>query len=239
MKSLNFLNAKQYCIGTDGSLFSLRTNSLMRGWLDVAGYKKYSITFDDGTRKEFPAHRLVALAYIDNPEDKEFVNHINGIKTDNRVENLEWVTASENNFHAYDTGLSLGKKPKADVPTLKGEYTESAIDYTEDDIRAVCELISKGYRDVDISRMLDFPRRPINLIRHNEFPSFKDIISEYDFNFCKEDRMSPEMVILICEELANGAKVMELSRKLGLNRKKIGNIHSRKTFKDISKSFKW
>lgn len=79
-------------------------------YLDVELCKK-------GTSQRYRIHRLVAEAFIPNPENKPQVNHINGNKQDNRVENLEWCTNGENQIHAFNTGLNYRKKygesPKA------------------------------------------------------------------------------------------------------------------------------
>ena len=75
----------------------------------------------------FSVHRLVALAFIDNPENKLQVNHINGIKHDNRIDNLEWCNQSENQIHAYVNKLqipSLHNRPNGEnqgLSKLKNE----------------------------------------------------------------------------------------------------------------------
>lgn len=74
------------------------------------GYLKIRLS-KNNIRKNYLIHRLVAIAFISNLEDKIEVNHIDGNKLNNQVDNLEWVTSSENQLHAYKTGL--------DKPTTK------------------------------------------------------------------------------------------------------------------------
>ena len=72
--------------------------------IDRYGYCVVTLHMD-GKQKYPTVHRLVAKAFIPNPENKPQVNHRSGVKTDNNVDNLEWSTTSENVQHAFDTGL--------------------------------------------------------------------------------------------------------------------------------------
>lgn len=96
-----------YQVSDLGNVKSLKSNKFLNGSFDNQFYKR--VTFFD--KKCYKIHRLVAIAFIPNPENKPQVNHINGIKHDNRLDNLEWCTGIENMQHANKNNL---------VPFMKG-----------------------------------------------------------------------------------------------------------------------
>lgn len=106
------------------------------------GYRKVEL-YKNGKSKMFYVHRLVANSFIPNPDNKPQVNHKDGNKSNNRVENLEWVSAKENISHAISTGLKtnspmLGRKGVLNPQSksisrydLQGNYIESFVGISE------------------------------------------------------------------------------------------------------------
>lgn len=98
-----------YAASTNGNIWAYPKLSRLHGrWLKKCisrcGYE-YVCLFN-GKRKNIYVHRLVAIAFIKNTDDKPAVNHKDGNKLNNRVENLEWVTNSENKIHAFRNGIT-------------------------------------------------------------------------------------------------------------------------------------
>jgi hypothetical protein len=93
-----------YIITKEGKVFNTKTNKELKGSITENGYRYFRLS-NCGKKYRYYAHRLVAEYFLPVEDKLDVVNHKNGNKLDNRVENLEWVTYSQNNLHANQLGL--------------------------------------------------------------------------------------------------------------------------------------
>jgi len=134
---------EKYLISKTGLVYSIKSKKLLKPTIDKKGYCKVAL-YNDKTKLNISLHRLVALNYIENPSSKEQVNHINGIKTDNRVSNLEWVTNRENTLHAIKNGLRDKAHKKAVIDNQK-QVVHLATGIFYDSLKIACECLNINY----------------------------------------------------------------------------------------------
>jgi hypothetical protein len=96
--------AGNYQITNDGKIYSKISKKELNPYREKIGYLKVSLN-RDGKYTSYRVHRLVMITYVDNPNNYEHINHINAIKDDNRIENLEWCDREYNLNHAKELGL--------------------------------------------------------------------------------------------------------------------------------------
>lgn len=106
------------------SLHKRNYSNLLEQRICRGGYYTVRLQRPGGPSSTLFVHRLLGLSYITNPENKPFINHIDGNKLNNSINNLEWATHSENILHAYNTGL-LKKSTKSVYDTCSGETYSS------------------------------------------------------------------------------------------------------------------
>lgn len=137
-----------YRITIDGRLFTCRSKksgrwgvkTLKDTWtekkeeVNPKGYAVTNLSSDGARPKRAQIHRLVAMCFIPNPQNKPQVNHINGIRNDNRVQNLEWVTNGENQLHSFRI---MGRE------TMKGTKNGRA-KITDEDIIKIRQRLKNG-----------------------------------------------------------------------------------------------
>lgn len=93
-----------YEVYEDGQIYSYHRCMYLTHTLNSRGYMRVTLSLN-GVPKKILVHRLLAKAFIQNPETKPYINHIDGNKLNNNLSNLEWCTAAENNKHAVDNNL--------------------------------------------------------------------------------------------------------------------------------------
>ena len=104
----------QYQINENGEIYNTKTNNFLKGHIENTGYVSVNLNIN-GIKKKYSLHRLMADTFLDNPNNLPIVNHIDGDKTNNKLENLEWANQSQNRYHAIQTGISnlaVGKREK-------------------------------------------------------------------------------------------------------------------------------
>lgn len=126
----------RYEIAEDGSVLNLANNTLLSASLNPKGYLRVGLADGKGGHKQYSVHSLVARHYIPNPYGYSQINHKDGNKRNNHINNLEWCSCAQNAQHALATGLRKGYMPadtKEDLlkRVLLGEQVSTiAIEYS-------------------------------------------------------------------------------------------------------------
>ena len=114
--------ANNYEISTYGNVRNKITQKILKGRLTKSGYLQVSLKIDETNKfSNRYIHRLVAIYWIDNPQNKREVNHKDGNKENNNINNLEWVTSSENQKHRHSIGINKTSNRRVGKFTKDGE----------------------------------------------------------------------------------------------------------------------
>lgn len=187
------------------------------------GYR-FIIVSMNGSYKRYLMHRLVALAFIDNPENKPVVNHIDGNKSNNTLVfddtlqvwkgNLEWATKKENTRHAVATGLLVGKKGEENPNSRFSDETAIEIFNKYKTNKYSLQELADEYNSslaVLSSIVAGKSRKHLNLGVHKRDMSFKSIITD-------------SLVKKVKELFDKGYSKRKIERETGVSRTTVTNI---------------
>lgn len=216
-----------YVISNYGRVFSYMKDKEKKYHFDKDGYVMVSVQKNKGKKRKnsiIGVHRLVAWEYCIHYENKNLVNHIDGVKNNNFYKNLEWCTPSENTRHAIMNGLQINS----------GVNCPSAV-YSETIIRDICSKLESGkdvyyiyksyYPNSKVADHREFYQEIFSIrdgTRHLEISSQYDISKDDTVSKVKE-RFTTDDTRHIIKHMLNGKTNIEILRTFGFKSKRESN----------------
>jgi len=222
MKEIFKLHKSGYFISNKGKIKGIKVDYL-RPSISKTGYLITGLPSETG-RSWYSVHRAVYETFNGDIPDNMVINHIDGNKLNNQLNNLELVTRSQNVIHAFKVGLCSGKS---------GE-TNSQAKLTNEQFLQVCELVMEGATNNEISDLFNIHSRYVSLIRHkrrwvNMFPSW----------YVPSNSLGatgvplPTMIKVYTDCLNKSLRNIDIAKKYNLDKSTISRIRNNLTWKDF------
>ena len=214
MKNLGFLGYPNYAVTKEGTVFSFLSKRFLKNSTckTISGIHVRVNLYNDEGSKTIEVHRLVAQAFIDNPNNFPIINHIDGDRTNNCVSNLEWCTHEYNTQHAIDTGLMKHRS------------------LSEETVHTILSMMEEGYRNCDIRDITGISYDVIGKIRVGE--NYRSLWEQYVIP-AKKETVSLAKVLEIKRMLSEGILVEQIVKALKISRSLVKDIRDLKRFTHI------
>ena len=210
---LKKIENSEFFVSSEGKVYNSKMLEISQS-VNKKGYCIAHIQFNT-ERKTCIVHRLIAQAFIPNPENKPQVNHLDGDKTNNKIENLEWVTQEENMDHAKNI---LGH--------FKGEKAASSI-LTDKEVLDIVPLLRSGFKNEEIAKMFNVRSHMIKQIRRGI--AWKHITKGEIFQSGKG--ISDQQYLTIKYYLHKGLKIKDITGITGLSKSTVVKVSTSKIVK--------
>lgn len=229
MKQINIKGFEGYFVTEDGKVFSSRRGGLKELSQSIQ-WKYWAVKVTvDGVRKHIHTHRLLACTFLDNPENKPFVNHKDGNKLNCVVSNLEWVTRQENVDHAMENDL---------VPAMIGVNNGRAL-LTEEQVKEIYLSLLDGESSIVLSKLYGVEQTTISNIKRRRL--WKHITGDLPVIDIKPktDKQPEEKVHQVCKMIELGLMPTPIAEELDVPVDLVYDLKRRKGFNHITSLYNW
>jgi hypothetical protein len=206
-----------YEVSNTGYVRNIVTNRILSPARTRQGYVRFTL-WDKGKSRSVAVHRLIAETFLDNKENKPIVNHIDGNPSNNRLENLEWTTISENVRHAYETKLA---KVGEDCTVAK---------LTEEAVLEIIECLKNKQSIIDTAKQFGVSAAAVSNIWHGR--TWKHLKRDLPETKNYQGKLTVSDIPVIRGLFKKGLTDSEIASRYGLHKASIYNIRVGKNWKN-------